>query len=212
MPIAPVVRTQITRGGLPIAPVEIADEVEQYARAWGRHATLHFVPTLFFNGRILRGTWVVKMTLRPDDTRMKLWQEQRVSEAPTEDVWLHEPNPDVGKIIPHSGNLREPAYRPFNLTDLGASGVRAFLEAGNMWSGRNEIRSPEEELKYNQEQRRQMVEKARAHAREAGREIAADQYRSRFDKESQVGVIADVKDVKDVPSTRAAKKPRTKKE
>lgn len=207
MSIAPVLH--VTRGGFPTPPVEIADEVELYARAWGRHATLHFVPTLFFNHRILRGTWVVKMTLRPDDKRMKLWQEQKVNEPLTEDVWLHEPNPDVGKIIPHSGNLREPAYRPLNITEMGAGGVRAFLEAGNMWNGRNKIKSPEEELKHNQEMRRQMVEKARTDAREAGGKIAADQYRSRFDKESWVGVK---EDVKDEPPNRAATKPRTHKE
>jgi len=196
---------RITRGGWPIPPVEIADEVELYARAWGRHATVHFVPTLFANNRVFRGTWVIRMTLRPDDKRMKLWQEQKVNEPPTEDVWLHEPNPEVGKIIPHTGNLREPSFRPLNITEMGAGGVRAFLEAGNMWSGRNKIRSPEDELKHNQEMRRQATEKARADAQEAGRYIVADQRRSRFDKESQVGVIADVE-----PSTRAAPKPRNK--
>jgi hypothetical protein len=141
--MALVQHVRIARGGLPSPPVEVADAVEEYARQWGRHATLAFRPTMFANQRILRGTWVVCLTLRADDKRLKLSQEGRVASPPTEDVWLHEPNPEVGKLIPGTYGLQEPPMRALPIEQLGATGVVRFLERGNMWSGRTKTHSPE---------------------------------------------------------------------
>jgi len=101
-----------------------------YARESGRHATLHFVPTLLRGTRVVQGTWLVRFTLRSDDKRLLLYQEGKVAEPPTEDVWLHEPDPESPT-----------GYRPYNLGDLGTDGVRNFLAKGNMWSGSGQFGS-----------------------------------------------------------------------
>jgi hypothetical protein len=119
------------RFGLPTPPTEIADEVELYAREWGRHATLHFVPTLFQGDRIVRGSWIVRFTLRSNDPRMRAYQEGRAPEPATEDVWLQEPNPRAGQPIPGTGGLKEQPYLPLNLTELGAGGVRRLGQPGH---------------------------------------------------------------------------------
>ena len=116
--------------GLPTPPVEIADEVELWARESGRHGTLHFVPTRLAGLRVVEGTWMVRLSLKSDDKRMLLYKQGLVPEPPTEDVWLHEPDPDSPT-----------GYRPYNITQLGAGGVRQFLEKGNTWSGRGQFGS-----------------------------------------------------------------------
>lgn len=174
-------RAVLKSGGLPSPPVEIADEAELYAREWGRHGSLEFRPTMFYNGRIFRGTWVVKLTLRPNDKRLKLWQEQKTGDEPTEEVWLHEYNPDKGKPIPATyGKLKEPEYRALPLEQLGAGGVRAFLERGNMWSGRGTITSPVEALKKGREDHATHLAKVKSSAKEEAGKMAVDQRRSRL--------------------------------
>ena len=113
--------------GLPTPPVEVADEVELWAREFGRHGKLCFVPTALAGRTVAAGTWMVRLSLRENDKRMQLYKQGLAPEPPTEDVWLHEPDP------------KSPTgYRPYNLMDLGAGGVRQFLEKGNMWSGRGQ--------------------------------------------------------------------------
>mgnify|MGYP001560340629 CR=1 FL=1 len=116
--------------GLPTPPVEVADEVELWARESGRHGTLHFVPTRLVGRRVVEGTWLVRLSLRDNDKRMQAYQQGLAAEPPTEDVWLHEPDP-----------VSPTGYRPYTLGDLGASGVRQFLEKGNTWSGRGQFGS-----------------------------------------------------------------------
>ena len=155
---------------LPTAPAEIADEVELWARESGRHATLRFVPILFFNGRIIAGTWKVCISLRPDDPALQMYQQGRVSEPPTEDVWLHEPNPKAGQPLAGFHGLREPPYIGYNLTDLGASGVRQFLEKGNTWSGRGIFRSLMDQLRQVREKNATARAKFRQDQKEANRD------------------------------------------
>lgn len=116
--------------GLPTPPVEVADEVELWARESGRHGTLHFVPTLLAGARVMYGTWVVRLSLRENDKRMLLYKQGLAPEPPTEDIWLHEPDP-----------ASPTGYRPYNIMELGAGGVRQFLEKGNLWSGRGQFGS-----------------------------------------------------------------------
>ena len=116
--------------GLPTPPVEIADEVELWARESGRHGKLQFVPTRLAGRRVVEGTWMVRLSLRDNDKRMLLYKQGLAPEPPTEDVWLHEPDPESPT-----------GYRPYNLGDLGAGGVRQFLDKGNLWSGRGQFGS-----------------------------------------------------------------------
>jgi hypothetical protein len=174
------VTLQVRRNGLPVPPVEIADEVEAWARLSGRHATLHFIPTAFLRGRVASGTWVVRLTLKPGDKRLLLYREGKVAEPPTEDVWLHEPDASH-----HTG------YRPFDILQLGASGVRTFLEKGDTWSGRGEFRSLEEQLKKVNEDNAQAREKNRTDAREGARDEARDKRRQVLGI-PLVGVLADL--------------------
>jgi hypothetical protein len=155
----------VRRNGLPVPPVEIADEVETWARLSGRHATLHFFPVAFQRGRIA-GTWVVRITLKPSDKRLSLFQRGETPTPPTEDVWLHEPDATVVG-----------GYRPYDLLQLGASGVRAFLEKGDTWSGRGEFRSIEDQLRQVNENNAQALEKVRTDAREGARDEARDKRR-----------------------------------
>lgn len=172
--------------GMPVAPVEIADEVELYAREGGRHATLHFIPTLIRYGRVVAGTWLVKFTLRPDDKRMLLYREGKVADPPTEDVWLHVADPEAPN-----------GYRPLDLAALGASGVRTFLEKGNTWSGRGAFKSLEEVAQEAMRQNEAMKAKHRADMKEANRYEQRDLRRSRLKiPYLRVGV-----DLSKVPST-----------
>jgi len=154
--------------GLPVAPVEVADEVEMWARQSGRHATLRFVPTVIRLGTVVGGTWTVRITLRPDDKRLESYRLGRVTEEPVEVVWLHEPDAES-----------ETGYRPYDLAQLGAGGVRTFLEKGNTWSGRGEFASLEDQLRKVNEQNEQtrrktyaaVLDNARGHARDRRRQI-----------------------------------------
>lgn len=120
----------IGRDGLPECPYEIREVVEQYARQHGRTASVHFVPT---------AGWMARLELKPNDERVRLYQEGRAAAPPTEDVWFHEPNPLEGQVIPGTyGKGRESPFRPIDIIAQGPSWVRAFLDRGNMFSGRGE--------------------------------------------------------------------------
>jgi hypothetical protein len=170
---------RVTRSGLPTAPWEIQDEVELYAREWGRTAKLHYVPVLTVRGRIVVGCWVVRMSLKPNDKRMQLYQQGIAPEPPTEDVWLHERNPHVGRPI-RGTTLREPDYRALDIVQMGAGGVRRFLEQGNTWSGRGESRSIEDHLRKIRHLNQESKEKFREEQKTANRLEQRDKRRWRF--------------------------------
>ncbi len=173
------------RGEAPRAPVEIQDEVELYARESGRHAKLISVPTVFAGGRAVSRTWCVRFTLRSDDKRMLEYQEGRAAKPPTEDVWLHERNPKEDEP-------NEPKYLPFDIIQMGAGGVRVFLESGNMWSGRGEFASLEEQLRHVQDTNEEARVKFRADQKEENRLEQRDKRRSRL-KIPFLGVGIDLK-------------------
>lgn len=168
----------------PVAPVEIADEVEMYARESGRHATLHLVPTEFRNGRVASATWVARFTLRPDDPRMRLYQEQRIGDPPTEDVWFHIPK--------RNAEDWNHAYEPLNIVEMGASGVRNFLEKGNTWSGRGEFDSLTDQLRHVRQENDNSRQKNYDDARYQSRKRQVDKRRSRL-KIPFLGVGIDLK-------------------
>lgn len=119
----------------PRAPAEIAEAVELYAREHGRTGSIEFA--------VGPNVWIVKLSLRPNDKRMLLWREGRAPEPPVETVWLQERNPDEGKVMRFEGGrpVREGMWRPLDIYQMGAEGVRTFLERGNCWSGRGEYSS-----------------------------------------------------------------------
>lgn len=104
----------------PRAPAEIADEVEKYAREWGRTGSIQLVraPGGFV-------CWAVTLSLRPNDKRLLAYQEGRAAEPTPEMVWL----------------MDNETGRPLDIHQMGAAGVRQFLEKGNTFSGRGEYSS-----------------------------------------------------------------------
>lgn len=181
----------LTRNGIPQAPVELADAVEVYARNYGRSATLHFFPTQLQGMRVLSGTWVVRFALRVNDTRMALYRDGKVEEPPTEDVWIHVPNPRAGRPTTVRGE-REPDYLPIDILQMGVSGLREFLEKGNTWSGRGEFASIEQHLQVVREGNVEGLEKNRAQAKETARFQQREKRRFRF-KIPFVGVSVDLR-------------------
>lgn len=162
-----------------MAPVSLADEVEHYARASGRSGTLHFIPTSLRGRQVLSGTWVARFTLRPDDKRMQLYQQGLAPEPPLEDVWIHEANPRAGQMNSQTRE-REPDYIPLDIVLMGTTGLREFLEKGNMWSGRGMFDSPEDELNRSRDRQTESREKLKANARFDAVKKAAETRRWRF--------------------------------
>jgi hypothetical protein len=152
---------------LPTPPAEIADEVELYARESGRTGRLEFVPIAFRNGRIADGIWRARFSLRPSDKRLSLYQEGRTGEVPTEDVWF--------RVKGMNGEMHA-----LDITQLGASGVRNFLEKGNAWSGRGEFSSLEDQLRRVRAHNEATQDKVRTDARTEAQYEARDTRRSRL--------------------------------
>lgn len=114
------------RRGLPQVPYEIRDAVEEWARGCGRHADIVYVP--YTDPPIPQ----VRIELKPNDKRLKAWQEGDADEKPVETVELVEYDEE------------KKCYVGLDLHQLGPSGVVEFLERGNMWSGRGEFNSLQE--------------------------------------------------------------------
>jgi hypothetical protein len=116
------------------------------------------------------GCFCVLLTLRANDPMLRAWQEGRLKQAeePTECVMLHEwvENPQPNR----AGH-----FRPLNLGDYGATGIRMLLERGNTWSGRGEFRSLNEAVqavhRKNIEQQTKYRAEQRAAAVDVGREV-----------------------------------------
>lgn len=171
-------------------PSEIADAVEMYAREHNRHATLHPFPALIRRGRGMNWTWVVKFTLKSTDKSLLSFQSGASAERPTEDVWLHLPNPRAGQRISGSNEM-EPDYLPLDIEQMGPSGVREFLERGNTWSGRGEYASAVDALTKARQVNADRKAKIRAEQKELNRYERRDERRQRW-KIPFVTVIADI--------------------
>lgn len=146
------------RSAAPSAPPEVADEVELYARENGRHATLQWVP--FVNA------WEVRFTLRDNDP-IKGLVRAGAREEQYESVLLQERNPKY----PAPG---ETPYTSLDIWQMGPSGVRAFLEKGNTWSGRGEFSSHAEAATFAAESNRAKKERTRRDARNNAVDRAKD--------------------------------------
>lgn len=189
----------VLRGGLPKAPHELQDEVELYARESGRTATLHF---------FMGCGWFVRFSLRCNDKRMLAFQQGMAAEPPTEDVFFHVPNPkehdglslselkamDIPVLWSVVGFDKHKRCRmpfiPLDIQQMGPSGIRQFLEKGNMWSGRGEFDSLTEQLRKAREKNKAVREKRKEDARQEARKFARDQRGRRF-KVPTVPVLMD---------------------
>ena len=154
-----------------------------YARESGRHATLHYVPTMIRKGQ-MTGCWIVRFTLKSDDPRMRLYQKGEMAEPPTEDVWLH-------KRVGGAEKWGE-EYEPLNIVELGPSGVRTFLEKGNLWSGRGDYDGLVDQLAKVNEMNETARQKNYDDARFNAKKRAMDKRRSRL-KIPFLGVGTDLK-------------------
>lgn len=147
----------------PRAPAEIAETVALYGREHDRIATIEFAmgPNL----------WLVKISLKPNDPRLIRYQQGLAPEPPVETVALQEPNPNAGKTI---NGVRQGPFRALDIYQMGADGVRTFLERGNMLSGRGEHSSLEGAFRtadrINEEKRTNNRESAKAENRDRVRE------------------------------------------
>jgi hypothetical protein len=107
-----------------------------------------------------------------------LFRDGRAEKPPTEDVWLHEPNPKAGQMVSGSFGRREPDFIPLDLEQLGPVGIREFLERGNTWSGRGEFSSVEDAHKKTLAHNDEMGRKIRRDARDDTRHDMRDRRRS----------------------------------
>lgn len=130
----------LTAGQAPSAPPEIAEAVELYAREGGRTGSIRYAPYPL-------NLWEARFSLKPNDPAMRAWQEGRASEPPTETVLFVEQNPDSGKrksFVDDRGRritYVDGPFRAIDIRQLGAEGVRNFLQKGNTWSGRGQFAS-----------------------------------------------------------------------
>lgn len=175
---------------MPHAPPEIRDAAELWARKAGRSATVHFAP--------LAG-WFARLSLKANDPAMRAWHEGRAPEPATEDVYFHVKNPFEGRhmsladvkadarfknmpLIDWWGEKRAmlPTYLQLDILQMGASGVTAYLEREDTWSGRGQYASLDAEVKARQESdrigkeslRQQMEDQAGERAKDRRRQIA----------------------------------------
>lgn len=155
---------------LPTPPVEIAEAVELWARQYGRHATMKFIP------HMQPPCWSVNLSLKPGDPALKRWQEGKAEHEPTEGVLLLEWDAALGETNPHTGR-KAGAYRAVNLEEYGPTGVVELLEKGNTWSGRGEYGSLAQAVVAAATRSREAKEKTRAQMRQWSRDLAADQRR-----------------------------------
>ncbi len=151
---------RIINAPLPKAPPEIQDEVELWARKSGRHAKMHFIPV---------GGWFAIVSLRSDDPRMKAYQEGMAEEPPGEEIWFHKTMPG-----------RPGDFEALDILQMGPSGIRAFLERGDTWSGRGEYASVEEAARKAEEHNQRQREKDRAFQKEESRNEQRDKRRWRM--------------------------------
>jgi hypothetical protein len=167
----PLVSTRWTEDhAAPLPPVEVADAVELWARQYGRHATLKYVPAM--------KCWSVNLTLPAGHPDLGRWQKEgSPGDAPTEGVVLIEWDATAGTLNPTTG---KPAgeYRAVNLEEYGAVGVVGLLEKGNTWSGRGEFASLQDAVVQAATRNRAEKEKVKAQGRQWAGDYAKDVRRS----------------------------------
>ena len=165
---ARVLRTRERR----VAPAEIRDAVETWARTYGGHGDVVWVPRA--------KTWQVRLTLRHGDPRLKGRDSDVFETVELQEWW--EPW-QWEKYAPRrarrhaSSNRVLPGYRAYELDELGATGIIEILEKGSLMSGRGEFKSAEEAMYRVRETHRKERERAQGELRQHATDRALDQRR-----------------------------------
>ncbi len=157
------------------APVEYRDAVELWARQFGGHADIRWVPHP-------ANVWQVLLQLKPNDPRRAAGEEW-------ETVELHRfiPKPYApGVTAEEQKKLRRhprtnaimPGFIAYELDELGVSGVVEFLSKGSLMSGRGQFTSAEQAGEHVRQQTRDERTKEREGQRERARERALDRRRT----------------------------------
>lgn len=152
-------RVAFQRFDPPACPAEIRDEVEKYAREWGRTGKVQWAPV---------SGWFAEFSLKPDDPRMVSYQAGLAAEPEKERVWFHRQKPSRGL----------PEYEPLDIVQMGAAGVREFLDRGNLWSGRGEFRDMTDKMRKTFDANGKVAEVVRAEQKEKVMDHMKDHRRS----------------------------------
>lgn len=151
------------------APQDFADAVELYARRYGRHGTLKFVPWPL-------NCWVIEFTLMPNDPARLAMQGQKVEDDIVEPVYLLRPSTPAETS--KRGGPHEVGYK---LDELGVSGMIELLERTNTFSGRGQYASQKEALKDQADKGTEARAKIAETAREEAVEVGMARRRQVFD-------------------------------
>lgn len=140
-------------------PPDVRDEIILWFREQGRMASVHW-------NEVMRCA-EIRVRFRDDDPRMKLHREGRWGEdASGKRVRLN--LPDYDPIWLH--HETKEGLVGYNLSELGASGVRNLLDQGNLHSGRGEYRDLYESIKAVHARNEKMQEEIKKAALEGVRE------------------------------------------
>jgi hypothetical protein len=113
--------------------------------------------------------WEINLGLKPDDPRLKLYQEGKLAVKPAEVVFLH---------VRRQREDGKSHFEGLDIEQLGESGIRELLDRGSVTSGRGEHRNLMEAVQAVAARNEEMEEKRRKHAETFARENARDKRRA----------------------------------
>lgn len=144
-----------------MAPVDLADCVETWARGKGTHARLGW-------STLLR-CWVIDLELSDEHPRTERWRAGELKRRPTESIPLHAWDKD------------RKAYIALPIEEWGASGLVERLEKADMLSGRGEYDTLAHALAANDTDNEAVRHAQKEYAVAAGVERAMGERRRIFD-------------------------------
>lgn len=158
--------------GKRVAPVEIRDAVEAFARKSGTHGDVLWV------GQPINA-WQVRLTLKEGDPRLRSDHPDDKYEAVLLQEWVDpakEPHNPLAKRLTRRDrwNRLLPGYVSLELEELGVAGILAILERGSLMTGRGEFKNAEEAIKKTREANTAAKDIARRKAREEAGARARD--------------------------------------
>lgn len=115
-------------------PRDIERAVVQWYAERGRSAVMKW--HRFFNCPL------IELELKPDDPRLRAWQENKVPEKPTESILLN--RREGGRLV------------PIKLEEFGPSGIVGLLEKIDLLSGTGEFRDLMHAIEATHEHNRQL--------------------------------------------------------
>lgn len=174
-----------------VAPVEFRDAVEMFARRFGAHGDVVWVPdqVVRFEGAEIRASvacWQVRFTLLHGDPRLK-GREDTLFETvelhywvdPRDRKWAVEPKV-LDRLRRDHRNRRRPGYVAYDLDELGVEGLITLLEKGSTLSGRGEFRSAVHAATVMRERHRDQMERTRRQMQDTAGYKAEDVRRQVF--------------------------------